>query len=174
MLLFTYSQLRIPRPRLHAHLTHPTCQPLCPLAWCRYGRRSWKPWLVSLALEVVSSRMTAAGVHAATTAQVQRPTDCIQRLYMPRSFRSVWCKLALPTSACLTEQSRSALMAVPGACQALFRSVAPGSWPCTSACAAGALPLCCASSLNGGQLRKAVPPQPKSCCQVLRHLHTAG
>eukprot|EP00891_Asterochloris_glomerata_P000315 jgi/Astpho2/315/Aster-02199 len=53
----------------------------------KYGRRSWKPWLVSLALEVVSSRMTAAGVHAATTAQVQRPTDCIQRLYMPRSFR---------------------------------------------------------------------------------------
>ena len=92
--------------------------------------------------------MTAAGVHAATTAQVQRPADCIQRLYMPRSFRSVWCILALPTCACLTEQIRSALMAVPGACQVLCLSVAPGSRPCASGTVLLVLCLCVVQGHN--------------------------
>ena len=158
--LVHYIQLRTLQLRLQAHPDQPPCLSFCPIAWCRYGRRSWKPWLASLALEVVSSRMTAAGVHAATTAQVQRPADCMQRLYMPRSFRSVWGMLALRTSACLTELLRSALMAVPGACQVLFLFVSPGSWPCKhrQERAAGALPRCCASLLHLGRPCKAGPP----------------
>lgn len=153
---------------------------------CRWGRRSWKPWLLSLSIDLLSMRLSSIG---ATASQARccaggwrgelggwggsgsDPTHHPVTMAVIGQALVSWPWKSAGCFICLLAEQLSALhncRAPPGSAPSSPQTWAP-AWCCCAACSRPGTRPACTYLLGGCLLAACLPVQRASCIPAPLH-----